>query len=385
MRGRTCSRLLLTAVVLAASSRAHAQAPVEITPGVTLLGYVESFWQWSVQRPENRVTNYRAFDNRNDTFTLSNLALGASWDVADVVGALVLQVGHTPSTYYGSEPASPATGGANASGSELWKYVQRAHAGYRFHVASRALLVEAGIFLSPIGPESMAVHDNWHWSRSNLFFGLPFYHTGARATLSASDHWSVSVAVFNGWNSVVDANREKSLVLQGSYFPSERLTLGLLYFAGVERPDGAPEGERFRHLFDAHATLRVAPPLAVMAEVDGGFEPTRFGMGGWTAAALSLRWDLLEVLDVALRGDVFREWVAANEAGRASPLFFPAAWVSSATATLDYHPADRVSFRLEYRHDHAEQPMYFRRRVPADAAPNTRRQDTLTAGVTAWF
>lgn len=354
-------------------------------PPLTLGAYVETYWQWNFGRPSNDVTNYRAFDNRHNSFTLSNLALDVQWDVEDVVGRTALQVGHTPSTYYASEPTSEATTGANGSGAELWKYVQQANVGYRLHIGARTLVLQAGIFLSPIGPESMVVHENWHWSRSNLFFGLPFYHTGARAVLSASPVWTLSLAVFNGWNSVVDNNENKSVAVQATYAPSGALTLGLLYFAGVERTKGAAEGENFRHLFDTHVTYQVASWLALMSEANAGYEPTTRGASAWAAGALSLRVPIRPNLALATRGDVLYERVPSDEGGRAGPLFFPARWVSSATTTLAFQPVSRISVRLEYRHDHAASAMYYRGEPAAGDAADARKQDTLTLGVTAWY
>ena len=49
--------------------------------------YVETLYQWNFNRPSNRITNYRGFDNRHDTFTLANVALDAQWDVHDIFGA----------------------------------------------------------------------------------------------------------------------------------------------------------------------------------------------------------------------------------------------------------------------------------------------------------
>ena len=64
----------------------------------------------------NGITNFRGFDNRHNTFTLSNAALGAKFDVGPVGGRLMLQVGSTPTTYYGAEPVHAGAGGADATG-----------------------------------------------------------------------------------------------------------------------------------------------------------------------------------------------------------------------------------------------------------------------------
>jgi hypothetical protein len=365
-----------------------AEAPRPTTTPFVFGGYAEAFYQWNFNNPSNGITNFRGFDNRHNSFTLSNVALDAQWDHENIIGRVTLQVGHTPSTYYLSEPVSPGASGANSSSAELWKYVQQAYVGYRFGLG-RGLAVTAGIFLSPIGPESMAVRDNWNWSRSNLFFGLPFYHTGLRATYALTDEWVVTLAAYNGWNSVVDNNDEKSVSAQVTYTRSD-VVVSVLYFGGVERPRGAPEGRAWRHLLDAYATWHATPWLSLLAHANGGFEPNQFGVSAWAAGALYARFRIVPQWFFVVRGDAFYEHVAGNSAGTASPIFWPAPWVASGTATVDFRPHERVSFRLEYRHDHAGADMFFGGEVVGDGivvpfVVNRASQDTLTLGTTTWF
>src|SRR5262245_43260847 len=179
---------------------------------ITLSGYVEVFYQWNFNDPSNGITNYRGFDNRHDSFTLDNVVLDALGETGKSVSAhFALQFGHTPETYYLSEPLSPGTPGAGSTGPSVWKFLQVANIAWHAPVGRKGLLLEGGLFLSPIGPEGMAVKDQWNWSRSTLFFGLPFYHTGLRATYAWTDRISTTLAAYNGWNSVVDNNQEKSL------------------------------------------------------------------------------------------------------------------------------------------------------------------------------
>ncbi len=178
-------------------------------PPVVLSGLAEAYYQWNFGQPSNGITNGRGFDNRANTFTLSSALLDAKFDVSGIVGELGLQLGSASVTSYLAEPAQPGTAWVAPSGGELWRIIQQAHVGYRVPIG-RGLLVEAGIFLSPVGPEAPVSKDNWNLSRSTLFFALPFYHTGARATYALTPHLSATAAVYNGWNTVVDNNPEKS-------------------------------------------------------------------------------------------------------------------------------------------------------------------------------
>jgi hypothetical protein len=369
-----------------ARSGGAAPAPAP-KPAFQLGGYVEAFYQWNFNRPGNGLTNFRGFDNRHNAFTLANAALDALWDQDRLLGRLTLQVGHTPSTYYLAEPAQSGAASVNGSDKELWKYIQQAYTGYRFG-SGKGLVVAAGVFLSPIGIESMAIRDNWNWSRSNLFFGLPFYHTGVKVTYPLSDAWSLTLAGYNGWNSVVDNNGEKSVSAQALY-TTPRLIVSGLYFGGVERSPGAAEGRAWRHLLDAHVTWNASPKVSLAAHLNGGVERNEVGTARWGAGALYARLRVAEPLFLVLRGDAFLEHTPAKGETVGGAIFWPVPWVSSGTATLDLRPHERASFRLEFRHDQAGGALFFSRSLRGDAAglpsPTRRSQDTLTAGITTWF
>lgn len=365
---------------------APAPAPRELAPPVVVrpLGYVEVYYAYNFRRPPNGITNYRGFDNRHDTFTLSNAALGATFESGPVAGKILLQIGSTPSTYYAAEPGLAGASGANPTGIELWKYLQEAWVSYEAPLG-RGLLLQAGLVTSPIGVESIPVKDNWTWSRSSLFFGLPFYHTGVRATYAWSDAWSTSVSLFNGWNSVVDNNEQKSVQTNTTFRAGEDLSVNALYFGGVERAAGSIEGSTWRHLFELSARARLASRVAAVVQADYGFEPNRIGTARWWALAAMIRLRLAEPLHLVFRGDRFHEHLATDATRSSEPLFWGGSeWVTSGTATLDLRPHDRISFRLEGRHDASERPLYFTRGAAPDA-PNARTQTTLLLGATAWF
>ncbi len=360
---------------VAFAATAHAD---EVAPKVTIAGYLEAFYSLNTRLPSNRVTSLRGFDSRDRTFTLSNVALDATGQRGPLTARLVLQVGSTPSTYYLAEPTFPASSGSNATGPELWKHVQQATLAY----ASGDLVVDAGLFPSPIGPEVIAIKDNWNWSRSNLFFGLPFYHTGLRVAHALGGGWTAMGHVYNGWNSVVDNNAYPSVAVSAAY-AGTRISGQLLYFGGIERGPDAREGRAWRHLLDAYATLAVSDRVSVLVHADGGVESNELGRSGWLAAAIYGKVQLSSKLYIASRVDTFREWVAQENGLRATPIFWPVDWIASITATLAYQPVDGISIRMELRHDHADARAFFGGEVVGE--PNRRAQDTITVGATAWF
>jgi hypothetical protein len=352
---------------------------------VTLGGYVETYYQLNFRAPSNRITSLRGFDNRDRAFTLSNVALDGKGERGPLTARVIVQVGSTPSTYYLAELALPGSSGANASDAALWKYIQQATLAY----THGKTVIDAGLFPSPIGPEVIPVKDDWNWSRSNLFFGLPFYHTGVRVAHPLGGGWTAMLHAYNGWNSVVDNNAYPSVALSAAY-ASKRVNGQLIYFGGIERATGAAEGKPWRHLLDAYATITATDEVSVLVHVDAGIERNDIGTSSWLAGALYGKVQLAPTLYAAARGDYFRERVASDAMMTASPIFWPTAWLASGTATLALQPIDGLSVRLELRHDHAKDRVFFGGDVMGDGVmtpyvPNRRAQDTLTAGAVAWF
>lgn len=373
-----------TALPEAETGEGPPEAPAEPDLVFEPYAYVEAFLLWSFLEPSNGVVAYRGFDNRHATFTLSNAVLGARLAYERVYVKVALQWGHTPASYYAGETSVPPIGGTGGSDADLWRVLQEAYLGWDAPVLERGLRIEAGLFLSPIGIEGMAAHDNWNFSRSNLFFGLPFYHTGVRLTLPLDAEWSLTAAAYNGWNTLLDGNDEKSVSVSAR-FATPEVEAQLLYFGGVER--GPLEPERgWRHLLDL--TLRVVASewLELQGQLDAGVEPWSDALYAWVAAALYAKVRPIEWLEISVRGDVFWDGAPYDAGGlRRAPIFFPVEWVSSGTATLTFRPLPQLAFRVEYRHDEAAAPMFYAGEVVTDAAgepiPTHVRQDTL--GVSA--
>lgn len=323
-RGRRGAAALSAAAWLWAGAGARAEpaadgAPCAL-PGLHPIGYVEMNFTYALGRPGNGVIAQRGFDNRHATFMLSNAMLGAEVDGERSHGRLALQVGATPATYYQAEPARPAEAGAGALDASLWRHVQEAFAGWR-PAGPAGPAIEAGVFLSQIGLEPLAIRDADHWSRSNLFY---------------------------------------------------------------ERAGGDPAGRPWRHLVDLWAALEPSPWLYLAAHGDVGLEDGQIGRSSWWAAAGYARAQWGEAWTLAVRGDWFAGRAPRTPAGARAPIFWPVGRVASGTLTLAFRAALGLRLMAEFRHDDASGPACFRGTVPdvgGVAQPNARIQDTLTAGL----
>lgn len=381
--------LLLLASPLAAQTPALAgDVTSAAAPALLASGYVETHLGYNFNQPYRGLTAVRGYDNRDATFMLDNVVVGAAWQHDGMQGFIALQAGNTPNTYYGLEPKSEGSGGVPATGPEAWRNIQQAWLGFR----SGALTSQAGLFLTPIGPEQIAVHENWNWSRSNLFYMLPTYVAGAKVSWSEGAAFRATAMLCNGWNSVIDNNQHKSLLLMVNGAMG-RLSYSGLYMGGVERSGGGLEGEPWRHLFDGYLTFDATTSLSLQLHGDGGWESTDIGPSSWLAAAAYLRWAPDGKWAIAGRGDFIRESLASTPFAR--PILFPATLkgrtglVASATLTVEYRPVERLSVRAELRGDAANSDIYFDSRVTPsvgkEAVPNAFGQPTVLLGATAWF
>lgn len=361
---------------------AGAPAPDTLPSGpptkLSASGYAETYFAWNFNNPENRVSNFRAFDNRHNTFVLSNAVVSLEGETHGLFARIALQAGLTGETYYAAEPAFTSTDGAGPTGAEVFKHVQEAYAGATLPFAPR-IKVDAGVFLSPIGPESMAIKDTFLWSRSNLFYALPFYHTGARVAYQATPGTMVRAAVYNGWNSIVDNNDEKTLSLKVSSRLSQRVAFDAQYMTGVERAPGAYEGRAWRQLLDVYVAYEPTDRVSLIANLDVGVEPNRLGTSGWVGGAIHGRVKWTSWLYTATRVDALYEARASNGIFYSERMFWPVDGMGSVAIAFDLRPHPQVSIRPEFRHDAATGDAFFRGKGRA------RVQDTLTLGLTAWF
>ncbi len=391
----------LTAGVLPENDLEAPTVSAELSDGgpaisLKLGGYVENSFTWSFQDPSNGIIAWRGFDNRHATFNFENVSLSALFEIDRVYAYMALQAGRTPDTYYLSEPndATGPSAGVGASSAATYRFIQEAYAGYRAPILYD-LSIEAGIFLSPIGIESIAIRKNWNWSQSNLSFALPFYHLGIHLATPLSDDFTLHAAVYNGVGNVLDNNDEKSVATWVRY-RNDLLEAQLLYYGGVERADG-----QWRSIFDAWVAALATPWLRLALQVDGGFEPYDGGrLGWWLAGAVYARVFPTEWLAVALRQDAFLERSPDDDPNLR--IYYPTTpLVASTTLTLTFAPDEHVALYLEYRHDQTASSAdlggtaptmgtYFRGSVPTDPAtglevPNSETQDTVTIGLTAGF
>jgi hypothetical protein len=357
---------------------------------LVLGGWVDAYFGYNFNDPASSKDTLRAFDFRHDSFALQVVALDVGFEGrggllgGTTIGRLTLQAGDEPDLYYlasGSENAKDAQPNYDS-----FRHVQQAYAGYKLPMPgddAATLEVDLGMLPSHIGYEGLNAKDNIHFSRSILHQLTPFYETGARAVYTVSPQFTAMLNLTNGWNSVIDNNRSKTVGAQLVWTPNDRVSTTLNWMGGAEQDSTIA----MRNLFDAFVVLKPTDPLQLVVNghvgvdrvvagtmLDGaaattGKRVTWYGLAGYA------RYQFDEVWAAGLRAEVFRDEDGVPwEAGYAGT-------IGEGTATLEARPEPHLILRLEFRHDEASSGFF----ETHDPPRLSRAQTTLTLGGIAFF
>jgi hypothetical protein len=362
----------LTTAALAAPAAALAQAPsgkpadkpsiptldqVLEASGVAIDGYLDvAYTHLSGTGLFTSGTANRVFDTERNSFMLHQAAVTIAKQPKQGFGGLVnLTAGKDAQVIHSfTGPAADTS---------LFDVTQ-AFAQY----ASGPLTVIAGKFVTSAGAEVINSTSNVNYSRSILFgYAIPFTHTGLRATYAASDMFSVTAGVNNGWDVIKDTNSQKTGELGFSLTPTKSLTISAMDHFGTERVGGlvpaGPEGKR--NLIDLVVTYAVTDKLSLTLNYDDGTQDnasTGPGNGAstkkWSGLAGYVTYQFTDTWRLAFRAETFDD----KDGYRTGVV---QKW-KEGTFTLAYLPAKNVELRGEVREDRSDKASFAKPDGPAD-------------------
>jgi putative OmpL-like beta-barrel porin-2 len=329
-------------------------APIEIT------GFVDTYYSYNFNKPAGD-TQLRNFDTKHNqlSFGLLEVALEQKPTAKNRLGFRAdLDYGPTTDIVHAAEPG----------GSDIFKTFEQ---GYLSWLAplGKGLQFDAGKFVTPAGAEVIETKDNWNYSRSLLFaLAIPYYHAGVRATLNASDKFTLTGMVVNGWNDVVDNNSGKTWGLSATVKPNAKLTLVQNLIGGPEQKDDSHDK---RFLTDTVLTVNATEKVSLMANYDYG-KDTVLGTGvSWQGVALYARvqanswWALTPRFEWFDDADGFATGSAQK--------------VKEFTITTEQKLGGKLLTRVEYRRDFSDQPFFTKSGLPK------KSQDNITVGLVYIF
>lgn len=323
--------------------------------------------------PSTEPTKLRAFDVLPNNFTL-NYAKIAAYMVPDPVGFRIdLGYGHTGARVNAASLAASG-GGVGVTLPELLYgtgfIIQQAFASAKLG----ALTVDAGKFTTSVGDETIETKDNWNFSRSLLFNGQPYVHTGIRLGVELDEKLEIQGSVVNGWNNDPDASHHKTFGLRMGFKPTQQSGIFVGTYLGKENA-ALP----FRMLFDLVAKVTLAEVVGLSLNADFYKE----GDARWWGIGAKGRVWVSDMFTVAARFEVMK----SDGQGYADVMavdVMGSTMVYEGTLTAGVPMYRNYELRAEVRGDFSDSDTLFVRDRSMTAALRSE-QVTALVGFLAWL
>jgi hypothetical protein len=336
-------------------------------------GLVEASYFYNfTASPNTEPTRLRAFDILPNNFTL-NYAEIAAYMTPDPVGFRIdLGYGHTGARINEASLAGSG-GGVGDSVAGLFYgtafMIQQAYASAKLG----PLTLDAGKFVTSVGDESIETKDNWNFSRSLLFYGQPFVHTGVRLGVDVAEQFVVQGSVVNGWNNDPDSSHHKTFGLKIGFEPTPQAGIYAATYVGKENAM-LP----MRMLFDLAAKITLAEIVGLSLNADLYKE----GDAAWWGVGLKGRVLVSDMFIVAARFEVVSSHTQGFVPGPPDNLDL-AMMIYEGTLTAGVPITRNFELRAEVRGDFSDNDALF----TDDRSMATQRSDQITAlvGLLAWL
>lgn len=325
-------------------------------------GFVDTYYGYNFNQPNNRTTNFRAFDGPNNQFSLNMIEL--IFDKAP--DANNSRLGYHLSFGYGN--AMNVVNSTEPGGLGFAQYLKEGYLSYLAPVG-KGLQFDVGKFVTPHGEEVIESKDNWNYSRGLLFtYAIPFYHFGLRAKYAFNSKFALTGYLTNGWNNIVDNNTGKTGGVTLAWNPSKKVSIVQNYMAGPEMPN---TNAHTRQLSDTVVSISPTSKLTLVVNYDYGRGDQPLGFLQpvyWTGVAGYVHYAFTDSLAWTTRYEYYND---RDGFTTGTPL---GTHFNEVTETFEKRLHKNLIARLEYRYDNSNHPVYTKGSSPVTG------QSTVAAG-----
>ncbi len=246
--------LFITAIALATSiATLHAGDSTVVTARVLL----DAAYSRSFNTPPNHERTFTLQPSRNDQFGIMQGIAGVELRSAHVRGKVAAQTGWFADVLWT---------GADTS----LRWLSEAWLGVRL---TEGVWLDAGVYPSHIGAESMIARDNLVLSRMYVSDATPYAETGVSITWEESASTTIALHVLNGWQRIIDNNDGIAIGTRIAHRPSDALSLTWGTFVGDERPRG--QEQQLRWYSNAWMSWNISNATTLIAIADVGTQERR--------------------------------------------------------------------------------------------------------------
>lgn len=334
---------------------------------VQISGHVDTSYTYNFAHPDPsaRTNRGRVFDTQAGGFDIQAAEL-----VLEKPLSSESPIGFRTDLFFGDDAEVIHSTGLGTGGTPSDSFdLQQAYVTFRAPVGE-GLDLKAGKFVTLLGSEVIESPANWNFSRSYLFgFSIPFTHTGALVSYPLGEWGSVTGGLVNGWDIVDDNNNAKSMIGSLALTPLKGVSFWANGITGAER---AADNRNDRSVLDLVASWQPIESLTLMANYDYGHESSiaraagtpggvaGFDSANWTGLALYAKYDLTPKWSLAGRWEWFddrdgvRTALSTKDGSVPNGIDF-----TEFTLTSQWTLHEHLLARLEYRHDQADERVFF--------------------------
>jgi Putative beta-barrel porin-2, OmpL-like. bbp2 len=239
-----------------------------------------------------------------------------------------------------------ATNEPHVSGSDVWRHFGRANVSYLAPVGN-GLTLQAGLFNSFIGYESLYAKDNGNYTRAWIADYSPYLMFGVNAQYQFNERWSGAFFIINDYFHLENSNSVPSYGAQVQYKPALAWTIKETVYYG---PDQSNTDIEFWRFFSDSIVEWRSEDVTVGFDYQIGTQKNASAPGNprdfYTGATLETRWHIAGPWAVSVRPEFYWD---RNGLMTGSEQF-----IKAITTTAEYripYKWTNTICRLEYRYD----------------------------------
>ena len=341
-------KLVLMGVMLASPLFLFAQSndPPASSPGevnkswwkdITADGFMSLSYTYNANDPIPELNQFRVFDFNDDHPQVDVAQLVIQHPVSEAG-----QFGFRLNMIAGSEPEVTASYGMRIA---RHFDIPEAYLSYVVPVGE-GLRLDLGKFVTPFGYEVIGGYDGYNdnFSRGFIFgYGIPFTHTGLKASYSFNSRISAAAFLTNGCDAVTKLNGGVTAIAQLSAVTSKTTNLTFTFLHGPEKPHNDHDQ---RSLYELVGTWKVVPRLSLGLDglyADEDHAASNGSDAIWKGLAGYSKYNFTKQFSLAFRGEVFAD-IGGSRTGTSQTL-------RGFTLTPEYAlPAHLSRLKSEFRH-----------------------------------
>jgi hypothetical protein len=345
-------KIIVIALIAFGFTTINAQETEKTQSPFTFLGYVETYYSYDFNEPENHVRPGFIYSHNKHNEMNLNLGLAkVNYAKENVRGNFAIMAG----TYAQYNLAAEQ---------DLLKNVYEANVGVKIS-SKHNLWVDAGIMPSHIGFESSIGKDCATLTRSILADNSPYYEAGVKiGYTSKSEKWYLAAMYLNGWQRIqkIDGNQTPAFGTQVTYKPTSKTTLNWSTYVGNEQPDN---DKKWRYFNNIYGQFKVSEKTSLTAGFDIGAqqkvtESDEYDV--WFSPILIAQYKPTTKIQLAARGEYY-----GDEKGVIIATGTPNGFKTYGfSANFDYLPTDNVMFRIEARTLNSKDDIFLKDNLPSN-------------------